>query len=99
MTYLAHSDPKQKLADHLEAVGRLAAILAERARPGDEEFRKCAEIAGYLHDFGKYTDCFQKMLEEGRGRCKHSAHGAAIANGAGCLDVAFAIAGHHGGIP
>ena len=110
MTYWAHSDPAglppehpaakwQRLSEHLDNVGQLAAKLAHAARPGDESFRTAAEVAGRLHDFGKYTDCFQKMIRTGEGRCQHSGHGAVIANDVGYRDVAFAIAGHHAGIP
>jgi CRISPR-associated endonuclease/helicase Cas3 len=110
MIYWAHSDPDglppghaksrwQRLADHLEGVGALAGELAERARPQDESFRESAQLAGRLHDFGKYSDCFQKMIREKTGRCQHSAHGAAIAEAIGRLGAAFAIAGHHSGIP
>jgi CRISPR-associated endonuclease/helicase Cas3 len=109
-TYWAHSDPKglppdhpeakwQRLSEHLENVSKIAGELASRARPSDESFRRAAEIAGGLHDFGKYTDCFQNMILTGKGRCPHSAHGAVIANDTGSPDAGLAIAGHHAGIP
>ena len=110
LIYWAHSDPDklpphdprakwQPLCEHLENVAALSAQLAQGARPNDEPFRLAAEMAGRLHDFGKYTDCFQNMIRSGKGRCQHSAHGAVIANDTGNRDVAFAIAGHHAGIP
>lgn len=99
MDYWAHSDPWQRLSEHLENVAAVAAQLAEAARPGDESFRAAAEAAGLLHDFGKYTDCFQKMIRTGKGRCKHSAHGAVLAHDGGRPDIALAIAGHHAGLP
>lgn len=110
MTYWAHSDPDnlppahpdakwQPLSEHLDNVAVIAAQLAASARPNDESFRIAAEMAGRLHDFGKYTDCFQNMILTGKGRCQHSAHGAVIARDTGYLAAAFAIAGHHAGIP
>jgi len=110
MAYWAHSDSRglppedpqahwQQLAAHLENVGRIAAELARRARPGDEALELAAKLCGYLHDFGKYTDCFQKRIRTGFGRCPHAAHGAVLAQNAKYPDVAFAIAGHHSGIP
>lgn len=110
LTYWAHSDPDgrppehpaakwQRLSEHLDNVAAIAAELAHGARPGEAPFRTAAELAGRLHDFGKYTDCFQKMIRSGEGRCPHSGHGAVIAHDTGYLDVAFAIAGHHAGIP
>jgi CRISPR-associated endonuclease Cas3-HD len=66
-----------------------------------------AEWSGLLHDFGKYSDCFQKTIREGKGKCQHAIHGAAIAYdnpsqgllGLGAPHIAHAIAGHHAGIP
>ena len=97
----------QPLAEHLEAVGKLAEELAANARPGDERFATLARLAGLLHDYGKYTSCFQRMLATGEGRCKHAIHGVSLS----CLGtsatsakpnlthVAAAIAGHHAGVP
>lgn len=110
MTYWAHSDPRnlppehpeahwQRLSDHLENVAALTGVLAAAARPNDAEFKRAAQLAGLLHDFGKYSDCFQDMIRTGKGRCQHSAHGALIAYETKNPDVAFAIAGHHAGMP
>jgi CRISPR-associated endonuclease/helicase Cas3 len=71
------------------------------------EFSRLASVAGLLHDYGKYTDCFQKMLATGRGACQHAIHGALLSYlGTGDRplkpvypQVALAIAGHHSGIP
>lgn len=97
----------QLLAEHLEAVSEIAGRLARLSRPDDMQFAKYAFLSGLLHDYGKYTDCFQKMLAIGRGRCQHAIHGALLSYlGAGerqqkpvYPQVALAIAGHHSGIP
>ena len=92
----------QKLADHLRGVARLARQFAEQARPGDANFAKTAELAGLLHDLGKYRPEFQQMLRGLHPRNEHTRHkqaGAAQAADGKRLDLAFAIAGHHGGIP
>lgn len=97
----------QRLAVHLEAVSTLAGQLAGNARPGDERFATLARLGGLLHDYGKYSDCFQRMLATGHGRCQHSIHGALLSYfGTGATGVkpnlthvAAAIAGHHGGLP
>lgn len=95
----------QRLSDHLVAVGNLAAQFALAARPSDRRFANDAELCGILHDYGKYTDCFQKMLESGRGKCQHAIHGAMLAyfgeadaRNFGSLPIALAIAGHHAGL-
>ncbi len=76
MTFWAHSDPSglppcdrnakwQPLAEHLTNVSALARKLAGLARPHDEQFQELAACCGLLHDFGKYSDCFQKMILTG----------------------------------
>ncbi len=118
LAYWAHSarestaDPDmqagwQRLAVHLEAVAALAGELAASAKPGDERFAMLARLSGLLHDYGKYTDCFQRRLATGSGRCQHAIHGALLsylgtgATGAmpALYHVAAAIAGHHAGMP
>lgn len=96
----------QLLFVHLEAVARIARELASAARPPDERLASLANLSGLLHDFGKYTDCFQQMLRTGQGRCQHAIHGAILAHfgaeGAakkpGLNTVMAAIAGHHAGL-
>jgi len=93
------------LAVHLEAVAALAGDLAASAKPGDERFARLARLSGLLHDYGKYTECFQRKLATGSGRCQHAIHGALLSYlGAGgarpaLSHVAAAIAGHHAGLP
>src|SRR3974390_1088962 len=100
MAYWAHSDSAglppddpashwQTLADHLEKTAVIASRLAANARPGDDSFKRAAELCGYLHDLGKYSDCFQRMIVTGRGRCKHAAHGAVVAYEIGNPSAAF----------
>jgi CRISPR-associated endonuclease/helicase Cas3 len=93
----------QLLAEHLVGVARRAEHLALETGAG-EAFAAAARWAGVLHDVGKYQHDFQRMLLDvaaGRpkSRVPHSAHGAAIALDALAADVAFAVAGHHAGLP
>ena len=53
---------------------------------------------GLLHDIGKYSDAFQKRLAGGT-KVDHSTAGAYEALKKGLPMEAFAIAGHHGGLP
>jgi len=115
--YWAHSAPNsqsgsdsragwQLLTVHLEAVARIASELAAAARPLDDNLARLANLSGLLHDFGKYTTCFQQMLRTGQGRCQHAIHGAMLAHFGpesaarkpGLNTVMAAIAGHHAGL-
>jgi CRISPR-associated endonuclease/helicase Cas3 len=94
------------LSVHLQAVSRIAGELARATRPGDEILASLASLSGILHDFGKYSDCFQQMLRTGHGRCQHAIHGAMLAEFGtagsplkpGLQSVAASIAGHHAGL-
>jgi CRISPR-associated endonuclease/helicase Cas3 len=111
MTYYAHSHPSeplpgekwQKLAPHLRGVAeRAAKFAAETIREVGMQFIDAARAAGLLHDLGKYRPEFQELLRDLRAKgeaTRHKQAGAAWAADAGRLDVAFAIAGHHGGLP
>jgi len=65
--YYAHSGNNpdksdwQPLSDHLQKV---ASIAAKNARYFDASI--LAEMAGLLHDIGKYTEAFTKRLEGGQ---------------------------------
>ena len=83
----------QTVLEHLEGTADLAAQFAA-------EFG-CAEqgrLAGLLHDIGKYSAEFQARLNGGA-RVDHSTAGMKVAVDMQCPEVAFAIAGHHSGLP
>jgi CRISPR-associated endonuclease/helicase Cas3 len=89
----------QPLNEHLTNVAALARQLAQAAAPGFEHFHDLAERCGLLHDYGKYTDCFQDMILGRGGKCPHAIHGAAMAwSQLGATHVAAAVAGHHAGM-
>ncbi len=103
MNYYAHSLENadksrwQPLRDHLLAVADQAKSFASAF--GAAEF---GWVAGALHDAGKATKEFQLRLEDPRLRVDHSSAGARIAaERYGPLGrvVAYAVAGHHGGVP
>lgn len=101
MAFYAHSAEEneksewQLLSDHLKSVGELSAEFARSFGASD-----MANVAGKLHDLGKYTREFQKRLEGGS-RVDHSTWGAVVAlkryNQLGQL-LAYTIAGHHAGL-
>ncbi|MEZ6094151.1 MAG: CRISPR-associated helicase Cas3' [Pirellulaceae bacterium] len=110
MTYYAHSNADrsrhlwQLLSAHLIAVGDGA---LRRAKEGFSKTRIASidfecQMAGWLHDLGKYRPEFQDYLtgipteKEMR---YHKQAGAARAALLGYHSVAFGISGHHGGMP
>src|SRR6266852_4799771 len=108
---LAHVDKDGRphlLIDHLHAVAELACEFGRRVGAADH-----ARLAGLWHDLGKYAGNFQKMIREENGfeahiegdtsgPRDHSTAGAIHAvqrlGPAGRI-IAFAIAGHHAGLP
>lgn len=96
-TPLAHisedSTRSQTLADHLSGTAALAGQFAAAFGAGAE-----GEFAGLLHDLGKDSPGFQRRLHGGP-PVDHSTAGAQVALRQNDPCAAFAIAGHHSGIP
>ncbi|MHC0055653.1 CRISPR-associated endonuclease Cas3'' [Actibacterium sp. D379-3] len=105
--YYAHSgtlDDRsdwQLLVDHLLATANLA---ARYARPFGLE--ATAQLAGALHDLGKYDPAFDRRLCGENIRLDHSTAGAAILGGMSqgaerpaAEILGYAILGHHAGLP
>lgn len=88
----------QLLRDHLNQVAQMAEESASKFGAG-----KLGRIIGLAHDLGKYSEEFQKRLEGLSGKVDHATAGAQevrlrFGKKIGQA-LAFAIAGHHGGIP
>ena len=97
MTYLAHiaqDGRKQTVLEHLNGTAELCAGFA--AAFGTEELGR---LAGLSHDLGKYSDAFQRRLQGNSERVDHSTAGAAECCKLEQRCAAFAVAGHHGGLP
>ena len=96
-TRLAHiSEDKtrtQTVYDHLAGTARLAGSFAVPFGAQSE-----AEFAAWLHDVGKYSDAFQLRLKGGP-KVDHSTAGAQEAWVRQHPHAAFAVAGHHSGLP
>ena len=77
-TYYARSEndrgKMETVQAHLKNVGALCALFL---RPAGLE--QLGRILGELHDFGKYADLFQEVLEHKRTGVNHALPGAALA--------------------
>ncbi len=85
----------QLLSTHLRNVARLAKQFAMPFGLGEE-----AELAGLLHDLGKYSERFQARLRNPAIHgINHWAAGTAHAAALKAWAVAFSADGHHTGLP
>ena len=93
----------QPLDDHLRQTGLRAAALANKFGAA-----KAAALAGGLHDLGKYSEAYQAYIGgRGPGGVDHSTAGAQEVLNLGVKGsdkgmaelIAYAIAGHHAGLP
>ena len=83
----------QTVYDHLSGTAALAGDFARCFDAAGE-----AQFAGWLHDIGKYSQKFQLRLQGGA-RVDHSTAGAQEAFRRRHAPAAFAVAGHHSGLP
>lgn len=91
----------QPLATHLLNVAELARQKA--IETGWTLLPEAAFAAGLLHDLGKYRPEFQQYIRQLRAKGDpltfHKQAGVAKAKESKLIPVAFAVYGHHGGIP
>lgn len=94
--YLAHIAPdgrEQTVLAHLEGTARLC---SEFAKVFDAALQ--GRLAGLAHDLGKFSQAFQRRLHGGK-KVDHATAGAweCFLRQQPC--AAFAVMGHHGGLP
>lgn len=97
MKFFAHKREDgtlQTVEEHLMGTAAFARAFGEDIGMPDE-----AEYAALIHDIGKYTPGFQKRLLENGGKVDHATAGMQEAIHAKHPQAAFAIAGHHTGLP
>lgn len=96
--FLAHQTEdnarSQTILEHLQGTAALAQGFGAAFGAGEQ-----ARLAGLLHDIGKYSEAFQKRLQGEAVTVDHSTAGAKEAFARRQLEAAFAVAGHHAGLP
>ena len=96
--FLAHQTEDetrtQSILEHLQGTAALAKAFGSSF--GAEEQ---AQLAGLLHDIGKYSEDFQKRLQGEAKTVDHSTAGAKEAYARRQPEIALAVAGHHTGLP
>lgn len=97
MNYLAHiaqDGRQQTVSEHLNGTAELCAGFAAAFGAEDQ-----GRLAGLAHDLGKYSAAFQRRLEGSTEHVDHATAGAAECCKLDQSSAAFAVAGHHGGLP
>lgn len=94
LAHIAQDGTTQTVLDHLNNTAALCGRFA--ASFGAEEQGK---LAGLAHDLGKYSPVFQRRIRGSTERADHSTAGAWECVQRGHIFEAFAVAGHHGGLP
>ncbi len=95
--YLAHIDANGQTQTIFSHLNSTAAQAKKFAYPFGGESQ--AELAGLLHDIGKYSTAFQNRLHGDPRKVDHATAGALECWHLGQPLAAFAVAGHHGGLP
>lgn len=96
VSYLAHiaqDGRQQTVSEHLNGTAELCADFAAAFGAEDQ-----GRLAGLAHDLGKYSAAFQRRLNGGP-KVDHATAGAAECCKLNQGSAAFAVAGHHGGLP
>lgn len=85
---------RETVEQHVREVAEMAAVFAEPFGGAG-----LAYAAGLLHDVGKFSKEFQRRLLKGGHKVDHSMAGASFLFEEGYAELAYCVAGHHGGLP
>lgn len=85
---------QQTILEHLTGTAKRSVTFA-KAFHGEQQ----AELVGLAHDIGKYSEAFQRRIRGGKESVDHSSAGMVECWKRRQLTAAFAVAGHHGGLP
>ncbi len=85
---------KQSVKEHLMGTAVKASEFASVFNAEEQ-----GQLVGLAHDIGKYSDAFQRRIQGSTEKVDHSTAGAAECAKLNQPYAAFAVMGHHGGLP
>ena len=94
LAHLAQDGRTQTVAEHLRGTAQKSSSFAQSFAAGGQ-----GALAGLAHDLGKYASAFQRRLLDDGPKVDHATAGAFECTRRGQVFAAFAVAGHHGGLP
>ncbi len=94
LAHIAEDGREQTVLAHLQGTAELSAQFASSFGQSEQ-----GNLAGLAHDIGKYSLAFQRRLAGASIKVDHATAGALECLKAGQPFAAFAVAGHHGGLP
>lgn len=94
LAHISQDGREQTVLAHLEGTALLSCAFATELDAAEQ-----GKLAGLAHDIGKYTGAFQRRLLDGGPKVDHATAGAFECLRSGQPFAAFAVAGHHGGLP
>ena len=95
VAHINESGERQSIKEHLQGTAKIAESFAQEFGCGEMGY-----FCAMLHDIGKYSEAFQKRIEDPEHvkKVDHSTAGALEAMGQNNVPAAMAIAGHHSGL-
>ena len=94
LAHISQDGREQTVLAHLEGTALLSCAFATELDAAEQ-----GKLVGLAHDIGKYTGAFQRRLLDGGPKVDHATAGAFECLRSGQPFAAFAVAGHHGGLP
>lgn len=94
LAHIAQNGTKQAVLEHLNQTAELCSRFAAAFGAEDQ-----GKLAGLAHDLGKYSPAFQRRIRGSPEQVDHSTAGAWECARRGQIFAAFAVAGHHSGLP
>lgn len=94
LAHISSNGRKQSMLEHLVGTAQKASLFA-----ADFDAEEQGQLAGMVHDIGKYSDAFQRRIQGSTEQVDHSTAGAAECAKLNQLYAAFSVMGHHSGLP